>query len=365
MCDTLTGQIKGRWTIGEEFKKGGRIYHKCVCKCGSIKDVSRQALLNGTSLSCGCYAKEIISKNCSKDLTGQKFTNLTVLERLANYKNNKTFYNCVCDCGNTRIVYGYDLSSGKVTMCKECREKEFSNGKRKDYTGQEFGKLIIIKMIYGKYQKTKALCRCECGNEKVISIQNILNGHMQSCGCYETESRHYRDHLVDILGKKYGMLLALRPTNKRASNGNVVWECKCNCGNVTYVNYSNLTTGHTLSCGCKKNSKREDFIASYLKSINVLFEREKRFEDCRNIQQTDMLPFDFYIPDRNIILEYDGLQHFESIDYWGGQEKFVTIQRNDKIKNDYCKRNNIILLRLPYTLSECEIIEKIQNILNP
>lgn len=365
MHNILTGQKIGRWAIGEEFKKNNRIYYKCICDCGNTKEVSRQTLLSGSSLSCGCYARENTSKISSKDHTGKKFTKLTAIERLSNYKNSKTFYECVCDCGNTRIVYSYDLTSGKVTMCKDCREKERLKKRRKDYTNQTFGKLTVIKMIYGKYENTKALCRCECGNEKIIDMRNILNSHTQSCGCYETESRYNRKHLINITGNRYGMLLALEPTDKRASNGSVIWKCECDCGNISYVSYSNLIAAKTLSCGCRRNSKWEEFIDSYLKSLNISFEREKRFEDCKNIQQTDMLPFDFYIPEKNIVLEYDGLHHFEPVSYWGGEEKFIITQRNDKIKNDYCKRNNIALLRLPYTLNENEIIEKIQNILNP
>ena len=58
------------------------------------------------------YRKEDKLSTNKKDLTGHKFNSLTAIERLANYKNNKTYYRCKCDCGNERIVYGYDLTSG-------------------------------------------------------------------------------------------------------------------------------------------------------------------------------------------------------------------------------------------------------------
>lgn len=167
MHDTLTGQKIGRWAIGEEFKKNKRIYHNCICDCGNTKDVSRQTLLNGSSLSCGCYARENTSKISSKDYTGKKFSKLNVMERLPNYKDSKTFYRCVCDCGNTRIVYSYDLTSGKVTMCKDCREKERLNERRKDYTGQVFGKLTVRKMIYGKYEKRKHYVIVNVGTKRL------------------------------------------------------------------------------------------------------------------------------------------------------------------------------------------------------
>ena len=365
MHESLTGQKIGRLLIGDEFKKNGRIYYHCKCECGKEKDIYRYGLISKTSTSCGCYSNELTSKITSKDYTNQQFGKLKSIKRLPNYKNNKTYYECICDCGNTRIVYGNDLKSGKVTMCKECSEINRLKKKRKDYTGQKFGRLIILNMIYERYGKTKALCKCDCGNEKIIDIQNILNGHTLSCGCYEQESRCNREHSVDISGRRFGMLNVIKSTEQHSSNGSMIWECLCDCGNITYTTYSSLNSGHTLSCGCRKNSKWEDFIDSYLKSLNIEFEREKRFNDCKNLQNSDMLPFDFYIESKNIIIEYDGLHHFKPIPYWGGDEKFEITKRNDSIKNNYCKSHNITLLRLPYTLKENEIIDKIQNILNP
>jgi hypothetical protein len=365
MHESLSGLKLGKWLVGEEFKKNNRLFYKCTCDCGNKKDVSRNSLLNGNSKSCGCYVSQLISSRFSKDYTNQRFNNLIAIERLPNYKNSKTYYKCKCVCGNERIVYSNDLTSGKVKMCHECAEKERVKNRRNDYTGQKFGKLYIKKMIYKNKERTKALCLCECGNEKIIDIQNILNGHTQSCGCYEEESRFNREHLIDIKENKYGQLITIRPTDRRTSNGSVIWECKCDCGNIAYISASNLMRNKTLSCGCRKNSKWEEFIDSYLHSLGLQFEREKRFKDCMNIQKSDMLPFDFYIPKYNLIIEYDGLHHFEPISYWGGEEKFEITQRNDSIKNNYCLSHNITILRLPYTLNEKEIIEKIQNILNP
>ena len=365
MYESLTGKKIGRLTIGEEFKKNGKIFYHCFCDCGNEKDVYRQGLIDGSTTSCGCYARENTSSIFSKDYTNRRFGHLQTLKRLPRYKNGKTYYECICNCGNKRIVCGSDLTMGKVTMCKNCAKEYRLSQRRKDYTGKKFGKLIIIEMIYEENQRTKALCKCDCGNEKIIDMQNILSGHTQSCGCYEKESRYDRNHSIDIAGNKYGMLVAIKQTENRAANGGVIWECLCDCGNKTYVAYTNLIKGHTLSCGCRKNSKWEDFIDSYLKSLHIEFEREKRFVDCKNAQDSDMLPFDFYIKSHNVIIEYDGMHHFEPIPYWGGDEKFQITQRNDNIKNNYCKSHNITLLRLPYTLKENEIVDKIQNILNP
>ena len=69
------------------------------------------------------------------------------------------------------------------------------------------------------------------------------------------------------------------------------------------------------------------------------------------------LPFDFYIPDLNITIEYDGRQHYEIIDYFGGLDGFIDTKIRDTIKTIYCKENNIKLIRIPYW--DFDKIEKI------
>ena len=168
----------------------------------------------------------------------------------------------------------------------------------------------------------------------------------------------------DLTGKRFGLLTALRPLYVDI-NGHVFWECLCNCGRYTKTSQWNLEFGHTLSCGCRHSSKWEMFISEYLQSLNVNFDFQKRFKDCKNEKGTDMLPFDFYLPDKNIIIEYDGLHHFEPIKGWGGEEKFKITQRNDEIKNTYCKDKGVTLIRIPYTYTKEEIIQIINDIMRP
>ena len=83
------------------------------------------------------------------------------------------------------------------------------------------------------------------------------------------------------------------------------------------------------------------------------YEFQKRFEDCKDKKQ---LPFDFYLPDYNCCIEYDGRQHFQAIEYWGGEEVFQLTQFHDQIKNDYCKENNIRLIRIKYDEDVSEVL---------
>lgn len=97
---------------------------------------------------------------------------------------------------------------------------------------------------------------------------------------------------------------------------------------------------------CKIKSKGEILIKDWLNENNIECEHQKSFPNCKNIS---LLKYDFYLPNQNILIEYDGKQHFVSIDYWGGDLIFKRQQQNDKIKTEYAINNNINLLRIPYT----------------
>ena len=96
---------------------------------------------------------------------------------------------------------------------------------------------------------------------------------------------------------------------------------------------------------CAVVSKGEKKICDILCLMGIYFDREKKFNGCSDKQH---LPFDFYLPDHNICIEYDGEIHYHSIDFFGGEGKLKDRQRKDKIKTDYCIENDINLIRIPY-----------------
>ena len=92
-------------------------------------------------------------------------------------------------------------------------------------------------------------------------------------------------------------------------------------------------------------SKGELCVKLWLEENNIEYIQQYTFDNCRDKQ---VLPFDFYLPTYNSCIEYQGKQHYEAIEYFGGQEKFELQQKHDTIKNEYCKNNGIPLLRIPY-----------------
>jgi hypothetical protein len=224
--------------------------------------------------------------NLIKDLTGKKFGKLTIINR-ENNKNNKVYYLCKCDCGKEVIIGSYQLISGRTKSCGCYRKEKTKERQTRDLTGQRFGRLIALKKV-NKPEKSKRvnsfwLCKCDCGNEKIINMQELTNGNTQSCGCKIHEPSH---QLEDLTGQKFGRLIVInRAENSR--NNRVRWLCKCDCGKETITASSNLKNGTVVSCGCYSRkihslpngeAAKNDLLGSYkrnAKNRNLSFELSK------------------------------------------------------------------------------------------
>lgn len=107
----LTGKKIGKWTVGEEIRKNGKIYYHCICDCGTESDVNGSVLNTGKSLSCNkCW-----KTGTGEDLTGKDFGNLHVEENIV--INNRVYCRCSCKCGGSTIVSPNNLRCGCVTTC--------------------------------------------------------------------------------------------------------------------------------------------------------------------------------------------------------------------------------------------------------
>lgn len=116
-----------------------------------------------------------------------------------------------------------------------------------DITGQRFGKLTAVKPVYrvdSKSGKSKRmwLCKCDCGNKKVVLATNLTKGITRSCGCLRSPQYHYE-------GRRFGLLTAVEPCDDRY-NSKTLWKCKCDCGSEVRITAKCLSQGYATSCGC-------------------------------------------------------------------------------------------------------------------
>ena len=230
-----------------------------------------------------------------------------------------------------------------------------SRQKKKNEIRNKYGLLTVIKEDISKNGKTYWQCKCDCGNITSVSVSNLRAGQVKSCGKCVNKNK-----FEDLSKRIFGNVLIENKAFTR--NKKIYWNCKCLlCGNNFITRGTNLKSKHTRSCGCTKASLGEMLIEKILKEHNVEYKKEYIFDDFKT-KYKGVPKFDFAIFEKEklkYLIEYDGEQHFHSTSGWNSEECLLNTTKRDKLKNEYCKRNNIPLIRIPYTLYESLKLEDI------
>lgn len=295
------------------------------------------------------------------DLSGNIYGRLTVIEKDPDYQkrngfsNKKTYWKCQCSCGKIVLKDAYNLTHGRTQSCG-CYQKEIvSTLSLEDLTEQVFGRLTVLELDKQRPHKKGSccywICECSCGNITSVRSSSLKDGAIQSCGCLQKE-KVKKACMKNLKGQRFGKLVVLEEASIKKEQTGVVWKCLCDCGNISYVISSSLISGNTCSCGCLV-SKGNMKIKNILSENNIDFIPEYSFGDLVNPETNHILYFDFAIFQNQKIshlIEYDGIQHFfkEPQGYFS-VELIEKIRKSDILKNEYCKKNNIPLIRIPYT----------------
>jgi len=184
-----------------------------------------------------------------------------------------------------------------------------------------------------------------CGNVYYVWPGNFLSG--SRCPIcinpnYNRSTISFRREIYNLVSNEYiavGEYINSRTKTEMQHNS---------CGNIFKVLPGNFLRG--TRCPHCRYSKGEKAVLDYLNSENISYESEYTFED---LQHKGLLRYDFYIPKYNLLIEYDGKQHYEPRDFAGkgqewAEEEFKATQYRDSLKNAYAKDNDINLLRIPY-----------------
>lgn len=231
--------------------------------------------------------------------------------------------------------------------CPKCRNEKFSMEER--LGKEEF--LERCKMIHGdRYDyskadyvnyKTKVTVICREHGEFMITPGNHLVGSKgcQKCaGNTRMDKEEFARKAMTVHGSRYDYSEVRYVNNKTK----VKIICKEH-GEFFTTPHSHLS----LKRGCRlcKESRGEAEIAAWLDEHGIRYERQKTFDGCRNIH---VLPFDFYLPDYNLLIEYQGIQHFNECFYSNKSGSLELRRKLDDIKRKYCTDNGILLLEIPY-----------------
>lgn len=229
-----------------------------------------------------------------------------------------------------------------ITMLEERKEKfkllrEICN--QNDY---------ILLTDESEYTKLKMDIEyiCKKHGKQSQQLQVLLRGGICRACAYEKFAKNQSftpEYVKSIINSINGNKL-LNPEDYINSK-TINLRIKCGlCGNEFICSlYSYVKNNQTRCQVCsKKESSSEFIIRKFLESNNILFIKQKKFLDCKD---KFPLPFDFYLPDYNLCIEFDGQQHYEPR---FGNEEFEVTKKHDEMKNQYCKEHNINLLRIPY-----------------
>ena len=302
--EDLTGQKFGRLTvIHEDFNRAN--YWVCQCECEGTKSVLGYSLKKGLTKSCGCLHKEAVHDALAKDLTGQRFGRLVVIEwnpdNLTKNGKHAPGWLCQCDCGNMTTVRPELLKNGTAQSCG-CRRNELTSERQSHHLeGRRFGKLTVI----------------------------------QRNGTFIGEN-----------GAKYSQ-----------------WKCICECGTQVTVKGHDLVRGSVSSCGCMI-SKGEYETRQVLNKFGVKYSTQYWYDDLRT-NKGRPVRFDFALFDSNDavagLIEYQGVQHFVDKPLgFGKQQREVT----DVMKREYCFLHNIPLFEITYKDNIQDKIIEIMKSLN-
>ncbi len=255
------------------------------------------------------------------------------------YHNSKELLIIQCSCGNIFKRKFNNYKNGRHN-CPDCTWKEF---KYKDVKNIIESKGCKLLSEYDTAFKPLTV-KCKCGREFKRRFADMKHKERWYCDiCLGKPSYTYVD-VKNIIESKGCKLLSDESVYK---NNRTKLSIECKCGNHFKRSLNNFKDQNQYYCNkCARTiSKGELKIIDVLDSYNIKYEFQHKFDDCKF---KNKLPFDFYLPDYNICIEYDGKQHYLIGGFGGDIWDFVDLKIRDTVKTRYCENNNIQLIRIPY-----------------
>ena len=217
----------------------------------------------------------------------------------------------------------------KLTTNDFISKAKLIHGDRYDYSNTIYttnkDKLTIICQIHGEFEQTP-------------------NAHLSGKGCpncgetLKLNTDLFIEKAKTVHNNFYDYTLVTYKTSKEK----VLIYCPIHGG------FEQQPDSHLQGIGCPNcsASKGELAISNFLVKNNIHFKQQHKFDNCK---YKNLLKFDFYLPKENILIEYDGIQHYKETKQFGGEKAFQELKTRDAIKTKFAQDNNIPLLRIPYT----------------
>lgn len=277
-----------------------------------------------------------------------KLTNNTY-KVLGQYKNNKTKIKIKhLVCGNCYKVRPNDFLTGR--RCPFCSNR--NKGQDRRLTDKQFKYKVYQKTqdeytFLEPYINTRTPLRVrhnKCGYTYKVTPDAFLcsKNRCPKCNKYRAkDEKYFKSYIHKYANDEYTII----GKYIKASEAIIIKHNKC--GHIYRIKPSIFMQG--VRCPQCTNYIGEQIISSLLNSYKLSYFHAHGFEDLKDKHK---LHYDFYIPNQNILIEYQGKQHYESIDIFGGRDQLKLQQRHDQMKREYAKEHNYNLIEIPYTYKD-------------
>jgi hypothetical protein len=283
---------------------------------------------------------------------------------LVKYSNSYGKVDIICKTHGVFSINANSLIQG--INCKKCHfentrliQEDFINKcKLKHPNKYDYSETIYVN------RRTSFNIKCLKHDTIFNSNYNSILNYNDACPTCQKEQKiginiKTKEHFIERAKKVHGDKYDYTYSDYRGQKIKLNIYCK-KCDKIFI---QNPIVHVNDKCGCPTCnltlSKGENNTEKLLKECGFEYIKQHKFPDCKYKKP---LSFDFYLPIENLCIEYDGEQHFKPIKHFGGEESFIETQIRDNIKTNYCKENNIHLIRIRY---DENIIEKIEQFFTP
>lgn len=279
------------------------------------------------------------------------------------YVNSKSKMQFLCKCGNPFDTTFEKFNLRNKRQCGECgrkimmKKQKLPFGEVKSFI-ESTGCVLISTEYTNRKEKLEILCTCgEPFNKSFEKFKKSPCCKKCSYNQISEDQTFTYEFVKSFIEENSNCKLISEEYNSIYEN--LIFVCEC--GEDFPTTFSSFRHSNQRSCKKCSNaqSKGEQLIELYLKENNLQYETQYKFEDLIAKNGKQRLRFDFAVfkNEKFSLIEFDGKQHFGEVEYFGGKEAFETLKYNDNSKNEYCKTNDIELIRIPYY--EIDNIEKI------
>ncbi|KRN09378.1 hypothetical protein [Liquorilactobacillus mali] len=253
-------------------------------------------------------------------------------------------------CNNVWKITPASLFKNKST-CPYCKgfvcDNDTFKYKVRNTTGNEYS-------FIEPYTTSLTEIKCKhnkCGKIFITTPNRFFAGSKcTKCGSgHKKTTEEFAKELCDKYDKEYIVVSEYLGAREpiRIKHANCNWVFKTTPNDILSTHNNGCPTCHAIS-------KHERFIHQWFVDNNIKDIPQYKVEGLKDKKD---LRFDFYLPDYNIMIEYDGKQHYKAVDFFGGKEYKMKLNIHDRQKDKYCKDNNIKMIRLTYKFNEDEILD--------